>query len=362
MQVPQEETIPASHAPPLGNGEAAMKTPTSIEVERGENLSSIEESLSIAATEQIVPSDEKAASSHVPESVENDVTPTLNPTESVSAPPSELGSDAIVVDSDLSDADSALGGMSTASSTVSLRDSIYEYIEENGRTYHAYRAGGTSYLVPNDEAEQERLDLQHHLFRMTMDGALFAAPVTNPHNVLDIATGTGIWAIEFAQENPGTSVVGTDLSPIQPSFVPPNCQFFIEDCEDDWIFSQKFDLIHGRALLSCFSKPRKKWQTLMVDGLRALGKDFEKVKEYGSYMREAGFVDIVEKKYTWAIGPWIKGKDQKKQVWGLLRGGVGGVGSREEVEVLLAGVREDVRNYREVHAYVQMYVVYGRKP
>jgi methylase of polypeptide subunit release factors len=82
---------------------------------------------------------------------------------------------------------------------------------------------------------------------MTMNGALFAAPipVNKLHNVLDIATGTGIWAIEFAQEHPGASVVGTDLSPIQPAYVPANCQFFIEDCEDEWFFSQKFDLIHG---------------------------------------------------------------------------------------------------------------------
>lgn len=70
------------------------------------------------------------------------------------------------------------------------------------------------------------VDLQHHLFRMTMNGSLYAAPVSNPQNVLDIATGTGIWAIEFAEEHPGARVVGTDLSPIQPAFVPPNCEIW----------------------------------------------------------------------------------------------------------------------------------------
>ena len=55
----------------------------------------------------------------------------------------------------------------------------------------------------------------------------------------------------------------------------------------------------------------QKWQGLMLEGLRNLGKDFEKVKNYGNYMRDAGFVDIVEKKYTWAIGPWIRGRKQK---------------------------------------------------
>jgi ubiquinone/menaquinone biosynthesis C-methylase UbiE len=32
---------------------------------------------------------------------------------------------------------------------------------------------------------------------MTMDDKLHLAPLTDPQNVLDIATGTGIWAIEF---------------------------------------------------------------------------------------------------------------------------------------------------------------------
>jgi len=40
-------------------------------------------------------------------------------------------------------------------------------------------------------------DLQHHLFVMTLDNQLYLAPLDNPQKVLDIATGTGIWAIEF---------------------------------------------------------------------------------------------------------------------------------------------------------------------
>lgn len=33
--------------------------------------------------------------------------------------------------------------------------------------------------------------------------------------VIDIGTGTGIWAIDFADEHPESEVIGTDLSPIQ---------------------------------------------------------------------------------------------------------------------------------------------------
>lgn len=52
---------------------------------------------------------------------------------------------------------------------------------------------------------------------MTMDNKLHLAPLENPQHVLDIATGTGIWAIQFAQLYPSSTVLGTDLSPIQPS-------------------------------------------------------------------------------------------------------------------------------------------------
>lgn len=91
------------------------------------------------------------------------------------------------------------------SSTISLRESIFQYVEENGRTYHAYNKGSKcvmwpeSYLsliqtpeynLPNDDAEQERLDLQHHLFNLTLNGNLHLAPLPPAlHNVLDIGTG-----------------------------------------------------------------------------------------------------------------------------------------------------------------------------
>jgi tRNA G26 N,N-dimethylase Trm1 len=59
---------------------------------------------------------------------------------------------------------------------------------------------------------------------MTLDNKLSIAPLKkDPHHVLDLATGTGIWAIEFALEHPTAAVIGNDLSPIQPeSYVPYN--------------------------------------------------------------------------------------------------------------------------------------------
>ena len=86
---------------------------------------------------------------------------------------------------------------------------------------------------------------------MILGGELYTAQLpSEPQRILDVGTGTGIWAIEMADKFPSAFVVGTDLSPIQPNLVPPNVQFYVDDAEADWTFSdsEKFDFVHGRAL------------------------------------------------------------------------------------------------------------------
>lgn len=40
--------------------------------------------------------------------------------------------------------------------------------------------------------------MQNKMWSITLDNKLHLAPIgSNPQNVLDIATGTGIWAIDF---------------------------------------------------------------------------------------------------------------------------------------------------------------------
>ena len=47
----------------------------------------------------------------------------------------------------------------------------------------------------------DRLDLQHQLWLYTLRNELFTAPIQSPKNILDIGTGTGIWAIEVGMSN-----------------------------------------------------------------------------------------------------------------------------------------------------------------
>jgi SAM-dependent methyltransferase len=83
----------------------------------------------------------------------------------------------------------------------------------------------------------------------------YFAPLEDPRTILDIGTGTGQWAIEMGDEFPDAEVQGTDLSPIQPSSVPRNVHFFVDDAsEPDWVVPPSyFDYIHTRVLLGSFT-------------------------------------------------------------------------------------------------------------
>lgn len=301
------------------------------------------------------------------------------------------------------DVDSALGDMFSESDTETLRSSLLQSVHENGRGYHKYKDG--LYFMPDDEREQERLDMQHDIFLQTMNDKLLAAPVDleNVLNVLDLGTGTGIWAIHYADENPRAMVVGTDLSPIQPTFVPPNCKFEVDDFDQPWFFSQKFDIVHGRMLAGSLADPlrllQQAFETLkpggwvelqdfafpvrsddgtmvgtafqrlnenLVKGLQMLGRDGGWAAKYKEFMEQAGFVNVTEKLYKWPQNPWPK-NEQLKRIghWNMVNtiDGLHGFSARlctkvlgmdvDEFELLLAQSRVDIRNPK-IHAYWPM--------
>ncbi len=67
--------------------------------------------------------------------------------------------------------------------------------------------------MPNDEREQDRLDMQHALFKMGLDGRLFIAPLVKDdvEHILDVGCGTGLWCIDVADDMPRAQVLGFDL-------------------------------------------------------------------------------------------------------------------------------------------------------
>lgn len=81
-----------------------------------------------------------------------------------------------------------------SNATTSLSSSVRDYTFENNRRYHKFHEG--KYHFPNDEPEQAREDMRHCMMVHVGGGALHYAPLKNPQKVLDVGTGTGIWAID----------------------------------------------------------------------------------------------------------------------------------------------------------------------
>jgi hypothetical protein len=82
--------------------------------------------------------------------------------------------------------------------TKSLSPSLREHVIENGRSYHAYKAG--KYPFPNDLDEQDRDDLNHQITLRLCRDRYYDAPIQDMlergAEVLDLGTGTGLWCIE----------------------------------------------------------------------------------------------------------------------------------------------------------------------
>ncbi|RDW92533.1 hypothetical protein BP5796_01927 [Coleophoma crateriformis] len=318
--------------------------------------------------------------------------------------------DSLIDLDDFRDYDSALGDEDDLSSTQSIMSSIMRFREENGRTYNGY--GNRTYVLPNDEPEMDRLDFQHHLLGLTFDHQLTVCPIGRVHRVLDIGTGTGIWAIDFAEEHPETTVIGIDVSPIQPSFVPPNCIFEIDDLEKPWNFTYKFDFIHSRMMTGSFQDwPRfvqqcyenlepggyiemidvsfpnrsddhtlspdsalQKWGNYMLEASINLGCPLNTAETYRGLLQDQGFIDIEEKVYKWPQNRWPADKKHKEiGLWtmenftsnlsglsvALFTRGLGW--STTDLEVFLVDVRREMKSMK-IHSYWPIYVVYAQKP
>ncbi len=134
-------------------------------------------------------------------------------------------------------------------STKSLTESILLQSSENGRRYC-----NDTYFMPNDDTEQTRLTILHQVYLLLLGGELTTAPLPRRvRRVLDVGSGPGDWAIAIGEKYTSAEVVATDISVFQPTDVPPNVVFQIDDVTEEWTFTQAFDFIHIRNLSGAFS-------------------------------------------------------------------------------------------------------------
>ncbi|KAL9015024.1 MAG: hypothetical protein Q9173_000322 [Seirophora scorigena] len=235
--------------------------------------------------------------------------------------------------------------------SASIPASVLDYEFENGRRYHAYKAG--SYPLPNDEPELERIDIKHHVTLLLTGGNLHLAPLVNPKRILDIGTGTGIWAIEIAEQYPHAQTSRLDrwldleLADSDDFQVPENVHFEIDDCEaKHWTWPEDFDYIHARYMIASIgnwaalirkayrhTKPGGyfelqeldcrftsdddtllptsslcHWSSLITEAAAKYNRPVPRYTDYLAWFEKAGFVDIQQALFKAPTNPWPKNK------------------------------------------------------
>jgi hypothetical protein len=185
--------------------------------------------------------------------------------------------------------------------------------------------------------------------------------------------------------------------------VPSNCQFEVDDAEDEWVYNENFDYIHGRAMFSAFKDPAavfkkaydalapggwfemqeiyfkphssdgthegtalQSWNNTLIEGAKKIGRDWWCAPNYRQWFFDAGFESVVERQYQWPSNPWPKGEKNKILGLWMLTNSLDGLNavsmammtrvlgmSPEAVELVLVDVRRDIRN-KSIHAYYPM--------
>ncbi|KAI4284497.1 MAG: hypothetical protein L6R38_001379 [Xanthoria sp. 2 TBL-2021] len=300
-----------------------------------------------------------------------------------------------------------------ASYTTSIASSITDYKYEHGRRYHAYQEG--RYLLPNDEIEQNRMNLQYHAVRLVFGEKLFFAPVEKDmKRVLDVGTGTGIWVEDMADAYPDVEIYGIDLSPIQPRWSAPNVKYQVDDVEQPWTYPPShFDFIHTRIMLGSLrdwphfftqslkhlrpggyvecqeiavdartddnSLPENSalttWCNNQQEAMRKIGMEMKITGDMiKGQMLGAGFVDVEVKEFKIPIGQWPKDPKMREtgafQLVAMLEGIEGLTMAlwtrllgwkKDDVEDELVNVKKEMQS-QKVHSYWPTFAVYGRKP
>lgn len=223
--------------------------------------------------------------------------------------------------------------------------------------------------------------------------------------MLDVGTGTGIWAIELGDVLPSATIIGVDQSPIQPMWVPPNVSFEIDDVNKPWLQAERsVDFVYIRTMAGSVTNwpelLQEAYKTLKPGGKRefveiglnwecldgtfdpngscgtwtknfhriateVLGMDFNPIPKIAGWLSDAGFEEVEEHDEIVPIGPWPRDRRLKDIgryfLSNMLEGGVENYTlmlftkagwDETSVHAMLGEVRKDLNNPR-IHAFTR---------
>ncbi|KAJ5720493.1 uncharacterized protein N7483_008427 [Penicillium malachiteum] len=325
----------------------------------------------------------------------------------------------IAVDSTFHTMEKPWGEDDWKSDTTSLASEIARGRVENGRRYQSFKS--EEYWTPSDEQQFDAYETGHIVYLLMENSAsnpLHLAPIgKNPKHILDVGTGKGSWAIDAADMYPNTVVRGVDLFPPPINWLPPNCQFEVDDLVREWTWSMPFDFIFLRHMLGSFdqegwatlykrcyenleyggwieqfefdirvesddnSLPEDsllaKWGETFLGCSNRAGRSLRVQETMRDSIEKAGFIDVHEKVYKVPVGPWPRDMVLKEigrlnhehwstgmegyAMWLLTKFGAPEPWTPEEVQVYLAHVRADLKNPK-IHGWEYARRVWARKP
>ncbi|KAF8610154.1 S-adenosyl-L-methionine-dependent methyltransferase [Ceratobasidium sp. AG-I] len=153
-------------------------------------------------------------------------------------------------------------GQTSAASVYSFSSSVdgLDMLRETqGRMFNQ----SNLYQLPADASEHSRLDKQHFVHLLSIDGLIVPGAVASvqaaldpnkptpdggPKRILDLGCGSGIWTISMALEYSHAEVVGVDLSLNTTRHPPPNCRFELDDFNLGLShYHGMFDVAHARS-------------------------------------------------------------------------------------------------------------------
>jgi SAM-dependent methyltransferase len=214
----------------------------------------------------------------------------------------------------------------------------------------------SDYQLPKDEEEDLRLNFQHYALYYAI-GNHYVAPLLPPLlTVLDVGTGTGIWAQEIARLFPTALVVGVDIA--DSSFKPPaqgNCLLRVGNVLKGLPFPDEFfSFTHQRLLVTGI--PGSRWPDAVRELVRvtrpggwvellelsggpsggpatdrlaevvntglnkALGFDPEVIRHLDDVLRQAGLENVEMHEIRMPVGAWAGriGEMMKRDYLGVL--------------------------------------------